>query len=261
MTELLRVARNVTDLPSAARFYEALGFAAAGAVRDDAALAACLGVARVRGLRLRRGAQALELTQCWPAGPRYPEDAGANDAVFQHIALVTADIEAACTQALGAGAVAISSDGPEKLPESSGGVTAWKFRDPDGHPLEFLQFPDAAKNTVSGYDHTAISVADVGRSVAFYAGHGFVQVASQVNAGPAQDRLDGLRNVRVDVVALCAKNATPHLELLHYRMPRGGVARAVAAHDVAADRIVLGGGDRLRLIRDPDGHFILLGYD
>lgn len=29
-----------------------------------------------------------------------------------------------------------------RLPESSGGVTAFKFRDPDGHPLELLAFPD-----------------------------------------------------------------------------------------------------------------------
>ncbi len=40
------------------------------------------------------------------------------------------------------GWTAISTDGPQRLPPSSGGVAAFKFRDPDGHPLELLAFPD-----------------------------------------------------------------------------------------------------------------------
>ncbi len=34
--------------------------------------------------------------------------------------------------------------GPERLPARSGGVSAFKFRDPDGHPLELLAFPPEA---------------------------------------------------------------------------------------------------------------------
>ena len=40
-----------------------------------------------------------------------------------------------------AGWTTISTDGPQLLPASSGGVTAYKFRDPEGHPLELIAFP------------------------------------------------------------------------------------------------------------------------
>jgi catechol 2,3-dioxygenase-like lactoylglutathione lyase family enzyme len=259
MTVLRRVARNVVSLPAAAKFYEKLGFAPVDDVRDDEALAACLGLARVRILRLQRGAQELELSACLPDGKPYPAVAAANDLVFQHIALVTADIEAARAHALEAGARAISLDGPQSLPISSGGVKAWKFRDPQGHPLEFLQFPDPAKNAVGGYDHTAISVSDVARSEAFYEKFGFVRTAAQVNTGPQQDRLDGLTGVVVDVVALTGAMDTPHLELLQYRAPRGRAVAALTANALAADRIVLSASsEKLALRFDPDGHAILL---
>ena len=76
------------------------------------------------------------------------------------------------------GWTAISIDGPQRLPASSGGVSAFKFRDPDGHPLELLAFPDGAwpahwqarsnGDLALGIDHSAISVSDSARSIAFY---------------------------------------------------------------------------------------------
>ena len=75
-------------------------------------------------------------------GRAYPPSATACDLVFQHFALVTDDAEAAWRRrALEAGATPISREGPVTLPASGGGVTAIKFRDPEGHPLEFLEFP------------------------------------------------------------------------------------------------------------------------
>ena len=71
----------------------------------------------------------------------------------------------------------ISTDGPQVLPASSGGVTAYKFRDPEGHPLELLAFPPdaipARWQKVSatgclGIDHSAISVVDTDQSIKFY---------------------------------------------------------------------------------------------
>ena len=77
-------------------------------------------------------------------------------------------------------AVPITREGPQRLPPETGNVTAFKFRDPDGHPLELLHFPAGtgsvawqAPNPASpflGIDHTALSVADVPASVAFLAG-------------------------------------------------------------------------------------------
>ena len=258
MTALLRVARNVADLSLAAAFYrDALGFTVLGGEVDDAQLAACLGVRDVRSLRLRRGAQMLELTQGYPAGAAYPAGALSNDLAFQHLALVTPDITAAAAAALHGGATAISKGGPQQLPESSGGVVAFKFRDPEGHPLEFLQFPDAAKNEMSGYDHTAISVSDVAASVAFYQALGFRESSRQINRGLEQDRLDGLPDIMVDVIALTPAQPTPHLELLHYRTPRGRGDRP-KLNDVAADRLVLNTDDEaLGMLHDPDGHVVI----
>jgi len=250
MTTLLRVARNVANLQEAASFYEKLGFHPIAAAADNPALATRLGLTRIRSQHFRRGAQVLELSQCFPAAAANPTPSAANDLGFQHIALVTADIQSATAAALQAGAIPISTNGPQKLPVSSGGVTAWKFRDPEGHPLEFLQFPNPAKNAVSGYDHTAITVANLARSLAFYTALGFVQTSAQLNQGPEQDHLDGLQATIVDVVALQAQNATPHVELLHYRTPPGRPTPAT-------DRIILS-GPKPQKLTDPDGHMVLV---
>jgi catechol 2,3-dioxygenase-like lactoylglutathione lyase family enzyme len=204
---------------------------------------------------MRLGGREIELSECFPAGAAYPEAAAAHDVLFQHIAIVTDDIGQAYQRALAHGAVAISNGGPQTLPASSGGVIAWKFRDPEGHPLELLQFPDALER--SGYDHTAISVADVARSVTFYEGLGLSLGARSLNRGAAQAALDGLQGAVADVLALRPARATPHVELLHYRAPGRGVFASVQAKDVAADRMVFAADDA-GLLRDPDGHFVLL---
>jgi catechol 2,3-dioxygenase-like lactoylglutathione lyase family enzyme len=256
-TRLLRVARNVAALERAQAFYaEALGFEAILPAADDAELAALLGVERIKILRMRLGAQEIELSQCFPAGAAYAADAGANALWFQHIAILTADIAAAYARV--GTAAAISRDGPVRLPASSGGVIAYKFRDPEGHPLEFLQFPAAAGKPVAGYDHSAISVSDLLASRAFYAKIGLVLDARQLNQGVEQDALDGLDNVAVDVVALNPPQRTPHVELLCYRTPLPSAAPYAPA-DICADRLVFGTKDGgLQLLRDPDGHVVLL---
>jgi catechol 2,3-dioxygenase-like lactoylglutathione lyase family enzyme len=141
---------------------------------------------------------------------------------------------------------------------------------------------------ILGYDHTAISVMDVDRSVDFYTNLSGFQVAGRsLNRGAEQDRLDGLTACQVDVVALQpAKVATPHVELLHYRTPQGRTRAAeVKANDVASARqvhkvddldalvgrlkaegamfvspgvVTLKDGGKAASIRDPDGHMILL---
>ena len=261
---LLRVARNVTDLKRACAFYqEALGFLPLGVGWEDARLAEALGVSKVFCARLRLGEQQLELTECRPAGAPYPLGAQSDDRCFQHIAIVTADIERAATQAMCGGGTVISSHGPQLLPVESGGVWAWKFRDPDGHPLEFLQFqPGSAwsgEGRNLGYDHSAIGVSDLRRSIEFYNALGLELGHRHVNHGAEQDRLDGLVPSEVDVVALMPPDAPPHLELLDYNGRGGREAVEVRANDIAADRLVFGNGPgELALRQDPDGHFLLL---
>jgi catechol 2,3-dioxygenase-like lactoylglutathione lyase family enzyme len=259
VTALRRVARNVADLKRAVAFYEqACGFSAIGDEYDDPALASLLRVERVTGQRLASGHTTLELTALTPAGAVYPPHPHSDDVAFQHIAIVTRDAFAAARRAMSAGAIEISEGGPVQLPIESGGALAWKFRDPDGHPLEFIQFSSTAPGgdvLGRGYDHSAIVATNAARSIAFYEARGFVCQQAQVNRGPAQERLDAVAGVKVEVVAMVSPAGGPHIELLAYAATRPG---APAATDIAADRLVLSASSgTLRLGTDPDGHTLL----
>lgn len=297
---LLRVGRNVVDLARSRDFYcEALGFVAEQ--RDDSppAWTQWPGIcdAAVRSMHLRLGAQDIELTAFDPPGAAYPSGCTSADLWFQHCAIVVDDMDAAYARLLRHGDFeAISRDGPQTLPASSGGVTAFKFRDPDGHPLELIFFPPGSgdpawqhaqgKGPMLGIDHSAISVADVDRSIAFYTALGMAQKARQTNRGAAQQRLDDLPEAIVDVVALQPAAArTPHIELLGYRVPRGRTTMAGDIRDIAADRLVLqvhdlpalldtlakanadivstaaiegNDGAHSAILRDPDRHLLIL---
>lgn len=302
VTELLRISTTVTDLRRAEAFYcDAVGFLGGDeTATDDPAWARLMGLptdATARGLRMRLGAQEVELVAFDPPGRPYPERRAANDPWFQHIALVVDDIAAVFDRLERWSTTPISIGGPQLLPVNTGGVTAFKFRDPDGHPLELLYFPPGVGDPVwhgvedpkpLGYDHTAIAVTDVDRSIAFYGDLlGFQLAGRSLNTGIEQDRLDGLRKTEVDVVGLApAQVPTPHLELLHYRTPSAeAIAFDIDANDVASTRqvhrvddldalvgrlkdsgatfvspgvVTLGDGGRAATVRDPDGHMIVL---
>lgn len=291
---LLRVGITASDLARAAAFYEgALGFAPAGEPREaEPGFTAALGLegAQATVQRLRLGAQEIELAAFMPPGRPYPPDSTSYDLWFQHVAVVVGDMAAAHARVVAhGGATPITEGGPQRLPPSSGGVTAWKFRDPDGHPLELIAFPPGGgpeawrgipRDALTvGLDHSAISVADAGRSAAFYEGAlGLGRASQQVNRGPAQERLDAAPGDTVDVVALAPPDAaTPHVELLGYQVPRGRpIPSGLRASDVAATRLVfetddlpalaltLGVEGRVAspgathlLASDPDGHLLL----
>jgi catechol 2,3-dioxygenase-like lactoylglutathione lyase family enzyme len=268
---LARIGINVSDLAASAAFYaEAFGFTRDGTTTEaDPALAGLLGTRRLRTLALRRGAQTLELSECTPPGAPYPAGSSANDPGFQHCALATGDMAAAYARLSRCRFMPISRDGPQALP---GGITAYKFRDPDGHPLELIAFPHADPRTTRGIDHSAIVVSDTRRSIAFYGGLGLSVQSRQLNAGPAQDALDGLDGTQVDVVALIPADPAPHVELLGYRAPPGRRMSPPRPCDLAATRLVftadalpatsrsavLADGSRAALLLDPDGHAVLL---
>lgn len=290
----LRIERNTRDLARASDFYrDALGFSIESDHATPPAWTQLSGMpAPTRCARLSLGAQHLTLTE-FPDAQPYPEEGLSCDLGFQHCAIVVNDMPAACQRALAHGAVPITRDGPQLLPPSTGSVTAWKFRDPDGHPLELIAFPAGSGDpawqsvnagTMLGIDHSAISVGDTAHSIAFYATLGLQVAARGVNQGAAQQRLDELPDVEVDVVALQAVARTPHLELLGYRRPRGRVNSSTDMTAIAADRIAwqVGAADALlaaleargfpnataargsingatiALLRDPDGHRLLL---
>jgi catechol 2,3-dioxygenase-like lactoylglutathione lyase family enzyme len=174
--------------------------------------------------------------------------APSNSTAFQHCAIVVSDMAAAmrrlCTCP---GWSAISRSGAETLSKSSGGVIAFKFRDPEGHPLEFLQFPDDSvpaywndnKKLFLGIDHSAITIANTERATRFYANLGFSIVKAQVNEGLEQQRLDDVAAPSVEVTALEIPDAEPpHLELLHYRHP-GTIVGVAAVTDIRSTRLIL----------------------
>ncbi len=253
--------RLVTVEPARlAAFYRAIGFVVGEAVPIPVSETELLGL-RGTGSRIAMslGRSRVDLDCFEHAGRPYPGDATACDLVFQHLALVTDDAQVAWCRARDGGAAPISRDAPVTLPWSAGGVTAVKFRDPEGHPLEFLQFPRGANSDwrgsgIMGIDHSAISVCDVAASRRFYACHGLSQAAAMVNHGLTQDALDGLDGVEVDVLPMNPSDKPPHVELLGYRHPIGHIISPIAVNDIAATRIVWG-SDGDALIRDPDGHF------
>jgi catechol 2,3-dioxygenase-like lactoylglutathione lyase family enzyme len=257
--------------------------------------------AQARALPLRLGEETIELLAFTRCGAPYPADIGCDDPRFQHIAIVVADMETAYLRLCACeGWTAITRPAPQRLPASSGAVTAFKFRDPEGHPLELLSFPPdnvpprwrAAphrRGPCLGIDHSAIVVSDTAPSVAFYRQIlGFSTVGGSLNRGSEQEQLDAVPGAVVEVTALApGTEQPPHLELLCYRSPERAreVPTALRSNDVAATRLVLevddvGGLERRLaaacvrfisagvaafrdnqhawLIRDPDGHALLL---
>lgn len=231
-----------------------------------------------RATVLRLGLQHLQLLAFDQGGSPYPVDVPGNDLRFQHFAIVAAGMQTAYTRLQTCGGwIPITHPAPQLLPASSGSVSAFKFRDPEGHPLELIAFPQenipaAWKQTRAaavclGIDHSAISVADTARSVEFYRERlGFAVSGGSCNSGTEQARLDGVHDPVVDVTALSPRGGgPPHLELLCYRnpAPRQAACPVLASNDVAATRLILeldreSPRSGVELIHDPDGHALLL---
>jgi catechol 2,3-dioxygenase-like lactoylglutathione lyase family enzyme len=286
-SRIARVWLLTADIERLAGFYDdVLGFEGNGS--DElcgGAMANLLGVAgaRVRVLRTRLGAQELALASVTPLGRPFPASMALNDLRFQHCALLVSDMGQAYGRLLqDRHWTPISQRGPQKLPQSSGGVTAFKFRDPEGHPLELLE----TGKTGTAIDHTAISIGSTDASVAFYGRLGFAVRTQTLNRGPQQSRLDALGDPVVEVTALALPGApSPHLELLCYCLPPpDSRARPLRSNDIAASWIEIELGDfgataaelartgaqfvsdgivdidgrKTAMVLDPDGHRLLL---
>ena len=233
---ILRVSRVVSDLDRAEAFYrDGLQFYTMTRGHSDVAALGCAD-ADAEEVVMRLGAQDIALVRFATQGRPYPRDSRSDDLWFQHLAIVVNDMDLAYAHLSShAGWRPISEGGPQLLPPCNGAVRAFKFRDPDGHPLELIWFPpgqsrsewhkSASNAPFLGIDHTALSVASTSRSLAFYRALGLRVTERSLNRGPAQESLDGLPSARVRVTALRAITATsPGLELLGYR-PSGRARR------------------------------------
>jgi hypothetical protein len=100
---------------------------------------------RMRIVRMKLGSETLELTQYLaPEGRPIPAGWRSNDHSFQHAAIVASDMDKAY-QHLRAHKVRHASTGPQTLPltnKAAAGIRAFYFKDPDGHNLEIIYFPD-----------------------------------------------------------------------------------------------------------------------
>ena len=183
--------------------------------------------------------------------------------------MVVADAQAAYDRLTSVrGWQAISQGGPQRLPRADGGVSAFKFRDPDGHPLELIAFPPGSGRTVwqnlgdqalfLGIDHTALAVGELARSEAFYASLGLQVAYRSENSGPAQARLDGINDVHLEVVGMRPTSASgPGIELLAYQ-PGGRPELPFPVRDRVTDWTSFAATGGTRSVRDPDGHLLVL---
>jgi len=270
VARIVRVSRVVANLDQAEAFYCAgLGFQRAPDLPPDlAALPGLPGTPATQRV-LRLGAVEIALVRFDPPGAAYPAGSRSSDLWFQHLAIVVADMAAAFRQVSALGPDAISAGGPVRLSPRNGGVAAFKFRDPDGHPLELIHFPpgqgratwhNGRPGPFLGIDHSALSVSGTARSLRFYRRLGFRPASRTWNHGPAQARLDGLPGARLRVTGLrLPGDGGPGLELLAYHPPGRPMPRQ-GAEAAWVDWVTLlcPGLPAPRLVQDPDGHRLLL---
>jgi len=297
-----RVTLVVSDLDRAEDDYvRTLGCSVERRAHIEPALTRVLCMRDSRGRRssLRLGHERVDLLEfADTAGRPYPPDSTSTDIWFQHMAIVVDDMTYAHGQVMANSRFRpISRNGPVRLPDNSGGATAFKFRDHDGHPLELLQFPERgvpkqwrnANGTGSflGIDHTAIAISDSARSARFFRSvFGFSIGTRTENHGPEQADLDDVEDVQVAVTRLGPDLPVPQLELLRYHVG----ARRLIPHDTTCkdilathcvlqvasldetaaalarrgtplaenDLMTLPGGIRAALVPGPDGHRFLV---
>lgn len=227
---------------------------------------------RIRVVRLRLGEETLELTEYLaPKGRPVPVDSRSNDLWFQHVAIITSDMDRAY-QLLRQNRVQHASTGPQTLPawnRNAGGIRAFYFKDPDGHALEVLQFPPekgAAKwhaksdRLFLGIDHTAIVVRDTEASLKFYRDVlGLTIAGESENFGTEQEHLNNVFGARLRITSLRAPRGGPGVEFLEYLSPRDGRARPADAR--ANDLINWQTGLSTRRVEDLAGALRAARYD
>jgi len=238
--EIRGFAITVSNLDSAVAFYEqALGFEKVGerivTDRNYDYLTGVFGT-RVRSATLQLGDERIELEQYLaPSGQPIPVDSRSNDLWFQHFAVVVSDMERAYEHLRAFPILGISS-APQTIPESNkaaAGIKAYKFKDPDGHPLELLWFPSgkgkskwqgADKGLFLGVDHSAIGISSTERSIAFYRDLiGLTVAGGTLNTGMTQEQLDNAFGAVVRITGLRPdRSESPGLEFLQYINPSGG---------------------------------------
>jgi catechol 2,3-dioxygenase-like lactoylglutathione lyase family enzyme len=302
VTRVEHVTLTVSDMQRSVAFYtDILGFEMTGQYEMPASM-----VGRVFGMHrpvsnasvatLRLGNETIELIS-FPqsAGREIPFDSRSNDLWFQHIAIVVSDMQPAYARLVAAD-VEHNSTAPQTLPESipaAAGITAFYFRDPDGHPLELIHYPagkgdprwQSDASLFLGIDHTAIGIDHTQQSLSFYQDLLKLDIAgTSENAGSEQEHLNQVFGARVRITGLKATEGFG-IEFLDYIAPPGGRPAFTDSHitdlwhwyttltvddlTLMRDRLTERGyricGEstewkdrRFLCVQDPDGHVMLL---
>ncbi len=252
--------------------------------------------ARMRVVTLGLGQEQIQLTQFMapPGGRPIPPDSRSNDLWFQHLAIVVSDMDTAYATLRGYNVQHVST-APQILPDyitAAAGIRAFYYRDPDGHNLELIWFPEGkgaprwqSKNQLFlGIDHTAIGIAHREHSLRFYRDILGLSIAGESeNYGTEQEHLNMAFGAHLHITGLKAPEGGMGIEFLNYLSPPGGrpmpvdtrpndlwywqmtmlVSNAQAAYTqfrasgvdvISAGIVTLPDGEIAFLVRDPDGH-------
>jgi catechol 2,3-dioxygenase-like lactoylglutathione lyase family enzyme len=137
-----------------------------------------------------------------------------------------------------------SFSAPQRLPDwnkNAGGISAFYFKDPDGHPVEILHFPPGkgaqkhrpTQKLFLGIDHTAIVVADTDASLNFYQGLLSMRIVGESeNYGTEQEHLNNVFGAHLRITTLRGTSG-PGIELLEYLTPRNGRAFPIDEHAIS----------------------------
>ncbi len=163
----------------------------------------------------------------------FPNDSRSNDLWFQHIAIITSNMDRAYKWLMNNKVNKISEE-PQRLPDwnkIAGGIKAFYFKDPDGHPLEILEFPTGkgnkkwhkkTKKLFLGIDHTAIAVSNTEESLKFYQNILGMRVGGKSeNYGIEQSKLNNVADAHLEITGLITDSG-PGIEFLEYLSPRNG---------------------------------------
>jgi catechol 2,3-dioxygenase-like lactoylglutathione lyase family enzyme len=232
------VGMTVSDMDASVDFYSSvLGFkkvSDAEVLGDDYERLKGLFGLRMRVVRMQLGDETIELSEyLTPKGKPFPIDTRSNDLWFQHIAIVVSDMDKAFEH-LRRNKVQYASTAPQTIPawnKAAGGIRAFYFRDPDGHFLEIIYFPEGKGNSkwqgnddklFLGIDHTAIVVDDTEDSLKFYRDELGMEVAGEsVNYGTEQEHLNNVFGAVLRITSLKAGEG-PGIEFLEYLAPGDG---------------------------------------
>jgi catechol 2,3-dioxygenase-like lactoylglutathione lyase family enzyme len=186
----------------------------------------------IRVVQLQLGHETIQLTEYLKKqGRTIPDDSRSNDVWFQQISIVVKDMEEAY-QHIKKHEVAQVSANPQTIPHwnlAFGDIQAFSLKDPDGHNLELICFPDgkgeprwhcATESLFMGIDRTAIVVENSDQSRAFYCDLlGLTLEKDTKNVGLEQERLSNLPRVQVRVSNLEATDGMD-ISLIEYLTPR-----------------------------------------